>query len=329
MPRRSRTSWASLVKACRYGVRSSSCEPMCSATRPARHPAVSRLRHRSHGPCRYRCRICSRPCRSKSWHECGRRRRGLTRIAMRMRLPRAAANSDSRRRSRSLSTLTWPIPASMANVQLRRGLATPEKTMRSGGTPAASARRASPSETTSAPAPSRASVAITARLELALTASRRGPAPPRRNGGTAARRQRSNSRRTACRRFRPAPRDRRPRRGAGPVAIGEAVLAQPALIDHWDRPSDRYPWRPAAPPAGRPCRRAANDVISMKPTNAIENQRVIKNAPAPRRLVPIPASAPYRHSWSGCGRAADRQNLENLGLDARFDGLHVGQRQVR
>ena len=42
--------------------------------------------------------------------------------------------------------------------------------MRSGGMPAATARRASPSDTTSAPAPSFASVASTAWLELALTA---------------------------------------------------------------------------------------------------------------------------------------------------------------
>ena len=42
--------------------------------------------------------------------------------------------------------------------------------MRAGGTPAASARWISPADTVSAPAPSRASVAITAMLPLAFTA---------------------------------------------------------------------------------------------------------------------------------------------------------------
>ena len=49
-------------------------------------------------------------------------------------------------------------------------LPTPENMILSGGMPAASARINSPPETTSAPAPSRASVAITAWLELAFIA---------------------------------------------------------------------------------------------------------------------------------------------------------------
>ncbi len=47
---------------------------------------------------------------------------------------------------------------------------TPEKTIFPAGMPAARARRSSPLETTSAPSPSRASVASTAPLGLALTA---------------------------------------------------------------------------------------------------------------------------------------------------------------
>ena len=46
----------------------------------------------------------------------------------------------------------------------------PEKVIDEPRTPAARARRSSPSETTSMPAPSRASVVSTAWLELALTA---------------------------------------------------------------------------------------------------------------------------------------------------------------
>ena len=51
-----------------------------------------------------------------------------------------------------------------------RVLPTPEKMIFSPGTPAARARRNSPSETTSMPAPSRASVVSTAWLELAFIA---------------------------------------------------------------------------------------------------------------------------------------------------------------
>ena len=49
-------------------------------------------------------------------------------------------------------------------------LPTPENMILSAGTPAARARNSSPSETTSAPAPSLASVAITAWLEFAFMA---------------------------------------------------------------------------------------------------------------------------------------------------------------
>jgi len=49
-------------------------------------------------------------------------------------------------------------------------LPTPEKTIRRAGIPAASARRSSPPDTTSAPAPMAPRVRITARFPLALTA---------------------------------------------------------------------------------------------------------------------------------------------------------------
>ena len=59
---------------------------------------------------------------------------------------------------------------STASASSRAVLPTPENMILSGATPAASARSNSPSETTSAPAPSRASVAITAWLEFAFMA---------------------------------------------------------------------------------------------------------------------------------------------------------------
>ena len=74
------------------------------------------------------------------------------------------------RSSGSDSTLISATPVSSAKAISASVLPTPEKTMRSGGTPAASARRISPSETMSAPAPSSARVRSTARLELAFTA---------------------------------------------------------------------------------------------------------------------------------------------------------------
>ena len=68
------------------------------------------------------------------------------------------------------STLNCKIPTSKAAAISAGVLPTPAKTMASGGTPAARARRISPSETTSAPAPSLAKVAITAWLEFAFRA---------------------------------------------------------------------------------------------------------------------------------------------------------------
>ena len=62
------------------------------------------------------------------------------------------------------------MPASSAARISSRVLPTPENTIRSAGMPPASARRISPSDTTSAPAPSFASVRMTARLELAFSA---------------------------------------------------------------------------------------------------------------------------------------------------------------
>jgi hypothetical protein len=60
--------------------------------------------------------------------------------------------------------------SSSASASSAAVLPMPENMILSGGTPAARARLSSPPDTTSAPAPSRASVAITAWLELALTA---------------------------------------------------------------------------------------------------------------------------------------------------------------
>ena len=74
----------------------------------------------------------------------------------------AAPDSDS--------TLICRTPASSAARISSALLPTPEKTIRSAGTPAASAVASSPPETTSAPAPRRANVAMTAMLPFALTA---------------------------------------------------------------------------------------------------------------------------------------------------------------
>ena len=62
------------------------------------------------------------------------------------------------------------MPCCSASRISARVLPTPEKTIRSPGTPAARARRYSPSETTSMPAPSEAISRTTARLELAFIA---------------------------------------------------------------------------------------------------------------------------------------------------------------
>ena len=77
----------------------------------------------------------------------------------------ALAARRSRRAVRapaSDSTLTQRMPCSTASASSRSVLPTPENMIFCAGTPAARARNSSPSETTSAPAPSRASVAITA-----------------------------------------------------------------------------------------------------------------------------------------------------------------------
>ena len=58
----------------------------------------------------------------------------------------------------------------MAKAISRAVLATPAKTIVSGLAPAASARRSSPSETTSRPAPSATKVRITDWLEFAFMA---------------------------------------------------------------------------------------------------------------------------------------------------------------
>ncbi|ODN70349.1 hypothetical protein A6302_02327 [Methylobrevis pamukkalensis] len=76
--------------------------------------------------------------------------------------PRAAAIADSASSSGSDSTLKQWMPASSASAISPAVLPTPEKAMRLAGTPAASARFSSPPETTSMPAPSRASVLSTA-----------------------------------------------------------------------------------------------------------------------------------------------------------------------
>ena len=95
---------------------------------------------------------------------------GLTRTAMGTVAPVAAATSDSARSSGSDSTLIWRMPPSMATRISACVLPTPEKTIRSPGTPAARARAYSPAETTSIPAPRSPSTFSTATLESDLTA---------------------------------------------------------------------------------------------------------------------------------------------------------------
>ena len=95
---------------------------------------------------------------------------GLTLTATGATRPSPAATSLSASSSGSLSTLNCRTPPSSASRISSRVLPTPEKTIRSPGTPAARARRYSPSLTTSIPAPSEPISASTARLELAFTA---------------------------------------------------------------------------------------------------------------------------------------------------------------
>ena len=85
-------------------------------------------------------------------------------------LPAATARADSSSSSGSDSTLKQRMPAASAKSISRAVLPTPENRILLAGMPAASARRNSPSETTSAPAPSLASVLSTAWLELAFMA---------------------------------------------------------------------------------------------------------------------------------------------------------------
>ena len=78
--------------------------------------------------------------------------------------PIATATWLSSSSSGSLSTLNWRMPPASAVRISPSVLPTPENTIRAPGTPAACARAYSPPETTSMPAPSRASV----RSEWAL-----------------------------------------------------------------------------------------------------------------------------------------------------------------
>ena len=94
---------------------------------------------------------------------------GLTRTETFAVRPLLAAMAESSSSSGSDSTLTHRMFSSSASASSAAVLPMPENMILSGGTPAASARLSSPPDTTSAPAPSLASVAITAWLELALT----------------------------------------------------------------------------------------------------------------------------------------------------------------
>ncbi len=102
---------------------------------------------------------------------------GFTRIATGARSPIPAATSDSATSSGSLSTLNCRMPPSSATRISPRVLPTPENTIRAPGIPAATARRYSPSLTTSAPAPRSPSSFTTARFEFAFIAkhTRCGP----------------------------------------------------------------------------------------------------------------------------------------------------------
>ena len=95
---------------------------------------------------------------------------GLTRMPTGAVRPIDAATRLSSSSSDSDSTLIWAMPASSAAASSSRVLPTPANRILSAGTPAAIERRISPSDTTSAPAPARARVAITARLAFAFTA---------------------------------------------------------------------------------------------------------------------------------------------------------------
>jgi hypothetical protein len=84
--------------------------------------------------------------------------------------PRETATSESASSSGSDSTLKQRMPASRAAAISSRVFPTPENTIREPGMPAANARRSSPSETMSMPAPRRPSVRRTAWFEFAFMA---------------------------------------------------------------------------------------------------------------------------------------------------------------
>ena len=94
---------------------------------------------------------------------------GFTRKAMRAARPTWRAHSEIRSASGSDSTVKMKIFSSSAYSISSRVLPTPAKTMRFALAPALSARKSSPPETMSKPAPRSASVWMTAALEFALT----------------------------------------------------------------------------------------------------------------------------------------------------------------
>jgi hypothetical protein len=91
---------------------------------------------------------------------------GLTRTVIGATRPSSTATRESRASSGSLSTLNCRMPPSSASRISSAVFPTPENTIRSPGTPAAFARRYSPPDTTSIPAPSDAISAITAWFEF-------------------------------------------------------------------------------------------------------------------------------------------------------------------
>ena len=95
---------------------------------------------------------------------------GLTRIEMRAVRPICAAIRDSASSSGSDSMLMQRMSCDTASRNSSAVLPTPENRILFAGMPAASARLSSPPDTTSAPAPSFASVRSTDWLEFAFMA---------------------------------------------------------------------------------------------------------------------------------------------------------------
>ena len=95
---------------------------------------------------------------------------GLTRTETCAVRPFDAAIDDRKCSSGSDSTLMQRMPSSSASASSASVLPIPENMILSAGTPAARARFNSPPDTTSAPAPSLASVLTTAWLEFAFMA---------------------------------------------------------------------------------------------------------------------------------------------------------------